>query len=515
MTVALTRRLAGAWRGLLTGWARPEAMTAPAATRDNARYRRSRDMALGIAWDDPAVWAALGAEARLYPRIRQFFNPVARVSRFYAAATYPGRIPEGTLPLPPGVREAIPLVGASDDLVTAIRQGWQWSQWQGQKSELVALTADLGEMFVEIVDDTARGRVAKRPWSPEHLERLDLDDYGNVVGYKLVYGTRDREGRPYVFGQEATKEFVRFTRDDRLERPNDFTEAEFDNPWGGLVPATWRRHRLAGRDVGLPAVLPSRLLAEIDGLTSRLADYLTKRFTAPTGLAYEGEKDTKGAEIRVNASEAFTFVELPDGTTHVPLAGDMDPSEAVGLLDRLLGEVADLYPEMTAYSKLREMRQVSGVAVEMLLGDVVNRLDDVQAAHDTQERKEDQMLVAIGGEHANDGTWGPRAALTFEQEAFLPFTLDSYRAGDLAFSIAPRPLVPVTAAEEIELEQKRYEALAKAEEAGVPAEVVMGRVGFSEDEQRRITVDRVAALERRQRLAASDLPMDGSEVPLQ
>jgi hypothetical protein len=521
--LTISQRLSGAYRGALAGWARPDdARVAPSATRDVSRYRQSRDMALGIAWDDPAVWAALGASARLYPRIRQFFNPAMKVNSFYAAAVFPGRIPEGDLPLPPGVRDAIPIVGATPELLFAIRQVHQWSQWQQGKRQVVEIAAAVGECLEEIVDDTSRGRVAKRLWAPEYVREIRLDDYGNVVMYWIEYGTLDADDKPFVFGQRVTKETVSYFRDDQLSPPNPDTEAEFDNPWGGLVPAVWVRHRPEGRDVGLPAVLPSRLMAEIDALTSRIVDYLTKRMKAPKGLAFEGDKhkavgpDGKPIarpQFRINDSEAFTFLELPDGTTEINLAGDMDPADALPVLDKLLGEVAAQYPEMTAYSELRGMNQVSGVAVEMMLGDVVRKLDDVQSSHDTSERKSLQIATSIGGMRVNAGDWGPESVLTDGQRKFLPFNLDSYRAGDLAFTIAPRPLVPLSTADELDLEKKRFEVLAAAKDADIAPEVVMTRVGFSEEEAARITKDRLAAIQRQRALATSDLNPDGTAPP--
>jgi hypothetical protein len=63
------------------------------------------------------------------------------------------------------------------------------------------------------------------------------------------------------------------------------------------------------------------------------------------------------------------------------------------------------------------------------------------------------MAMAVGGYRANSGNWGP--TLNDQQRVFLPFNLESYVRGQLNFTILPRPLVPLTEMEQLELESKR------------------------------------------------------------
>jgi hypothetical protein len=62
------------------------------------------------------------------------------------------------------------------------------------------------------------------------------------------------------------------------------------------------------------------------------------------------------------------------------------------------------------------------------------------------------MGVAMAGMRLNAGDWGEPSR---QQTVFAPFGLESYTRGELDMEILPRPLVPMTEREELELQRLR------------------------------------------------------------
>ena len=113
--------------------------------------------------------------------------------------------------------------------------------------------------------------------------------------------------------------------------------------------------------------------------------------------------------------------------------------QVIPYVEKLLGEIESDHPELTFYQQLREMSQVTGPAAQRLMGDVQALVMDAQANYDQQLIKAFQMAVAIGGWRLSQGDWGP--AVNRQQEAYRGFDLESYRRGDLDFSIEDRKSV--------------------------------------------------------------------------
>ena len=174
---------------------------------------------------------------------------------------------------------------------------------------------------------------------------------------------------------------------------------------------------------------------------------------------------------------------LPDGATTLPLSGNIEPEQAIPLIDRMLTELEADNPELNAWAKLREMSAVSGIAIERALGDTIGRINRTQAAYDQQIVKAFQMAVAIGGwRQKMGGTWMPTAA----REKFLPFGLESYERGDLDFMLLPRPLTPPSESERFEAQKLKYDAISAAVAAGLPMKDALLEAGYSEEDADRI-----------------------------
>jgi hypothetical protein len=124
------------------------------------------------------------------------------------------------------------------------------------------------------------------------------------------------------------------------------------------------------------------------------------------------------------------------------------------------------------YQRLREMSALTGPAAARLMGDVSGRVQEVASNYDTQSIKLFQMAAAVGGFRFREGREGWRER-TEQRQKFGPFDLNSYARGQLNMSIAPRPLVPFTEADTVEMQGKRLQNAKVAEAVyGVPDKVL-------------------------------------------
>jgi hypothetical protein len=154
--------------------------------------------------------------------------------------------------------------------------------------------------------------------------------------------------------------------------------------------------------------------------------------------------------------DAILMLKGPEGGKADSLVPELDLTGAMDGLDRLMAEIASDHPELLMYQQLREMSQVTGPAAQRLLGDVQTLVTEVAANYDLGSIRLFQMAVAMGGYRANNGDWTGTiiaGGLSKHQQAFTPFNLDSYGEGALDLAIMPRPLVPLTQMERLQLEQ--------------------------------------------------------------
>lgn len=411
-------------------------------------------------------WNQYRQRHRLYNRIRPLYNPTRRLVDFYAGAVYPGVLSIDGSELPDDVQLAIPLADSTDDKIKqAIAQYWQWANWQVGKTLMVRYGGICGNVLTEMIDDVERGKVTANNVRPEHVVYVRLDASGNVKAYKLLYQALDERGSTFEYSKEVNETETRHYRNGQL-----FGDA-IENHYG-FVPAVWTKHVDLGDEYGAPALREEHpvKLNELNHLVSRLHDQIITVIKSPQVLATSGNvvplfaKSTSNGQTGNNeyAQGDYQFgqdeeakvmmMKAPPDTSILKLAGNVELGQAILYIDHLLGEVERDYPELSMYSHLRTMSHVTGPGADRLMGDVKNAVLDVAANYDQQSIKLFQMALAIGGERIRRGDW---RNLTEQQKKFAPFDLSSYSKGQLDFAIMPRPLVPLSPEEGIDLSQKR------------------------------------------------------------
>lgn len=458
-------------------------------------------------FDDLALWQKYRQNYVLYKHIRSIYNPTKRLVNFYANQVYPGVLSSDALQLPDGVPIAIPLSrDTPEELQMAIAQFWQWSNWQSSNKLLLRFGAATGSVLAEILDDPVKGKVSAVVRWPGLVSEIELDDVGNLKFYALEYDTTDAEGKQYTYRKEVTRKSFRYFRDDSPFVPEGRLSAVEDHDYG-FVPAVWCKHVDEGNDFGAPAIAGSvSKIDELNGLASHTDDLIDKVIENPGIIASSGRVGLIGADRTPTATDEYNAAENtrtrnstslilkgPADTTYVTMAPNLDPSEVLPHIESILGELERDFPELTMYQELRRMSQVTGPGAARMMGDVASRVLEVASNYDTQSIKLFQMATAIGGQRFREGREGWRMK-TAQQRKFAPFDLMSYQKGELDFSIMPRPLIPMTATEALEIDGLRLDNAAKSE--GL----------FSED--KRLEIAGIADPEERSQILAARRAFD-------
>jgi hypothetical protein len=412
-------------------------------------------------FEDGAFWSTYLNRNGLYRHTRSIFNPARKLGDFYSGIIYPGVLATDAERLPDGTQLAIPLADDIDkDLRTAIGQLWQWSNWQEGMSLMTLYGAVLGDVGVEVSDELDRGKVTFDIIWPGLVTKLELDSTANVKSHVIEYDYEDTDGKTYTYRKEVDGERIAEYRDNELYQYDPDVPAERVNPYG-FDPFVWCRHQNLGGTHGAPAFRNEQNVDELNSLASHAYDRAHAILSSPVLVA--------GAQSNSLLTAANNATKRPSATESTPpdqgaresiriiAAGpdakvasiELPEGEVAERMDRLWSNIEHEHPELTMYDKLREMSQVTAPGAEVLVGDTSIYVNKARGGYDTQTIKLHQMGVAIAGWRANTGAWGGRGrSLTRQQQAFLPFDLESYQAGDLDFEIMPRPLIPPPPKEE-------------------------------------------------------------------
>lgn len=434
----------------------------------------------------------------LYNNTKLLVNPARQLVNFYVDSVYPGILSYDGQNLTNGQINAIPFSYKVDTkLKSAIGQLWLWSNFQAQKSIIVRQGAAIGSAFVEIIDDISRGQIVSNVVWPGFVKDLKLDTMGNVKAYTIEYKDVDEEGTPYTYTKMVDNKTLAYFKDGKPFDYFDNGSSIYEHNYG-FCPAVWIKHQDIGSKQGLPCIAGSiGKIDEICALLSHIIDLDHKLIESPMIFWAEGQiTGDLGNENKVQgqANDDFSSLGKPNkkGTNKKSLIlkgppnGKVETLAPVVNVDSILKtievlqtEIAKDHPEVTYYDDLRAMSQVTGVAVDRLIGDVVTKVAEVSANYDRQLIKLFQMCVAIAGQHANDGTWVK--PLNAQQEKFLPFDLTSYDKDELNIDIEPRPLIRQSVAEKSAERVAYWGGVQAAVDGGDVLELVLEDDGLPED----------------------------------
>ena len=406
------------------------------------------------AFEDVAAWQRYRSDYNLYRGTRPIYNPARRLVDFYVGTVYQGRWTERPERMTePGT--AIPWEeGTPIPLLGAIAQTFQWSNWQSQKAIPLRYAAAVGDALAIVVDAPERGKVYLDTIWPGHVTEIDTDARGNVARYVLEYDVIDpATDRTYTYRREVDARAIVEYRDDKAT-------SETPNPYG-FVPAAWIQHTPTTSTHGDPALRNVAKIDEVCGFAAHALDQAHRILSAPILIAGDQVKvgppgantttATTTPQQRGESAQKIDVITGANGATIDTL--QMDTGDAISHIEHLLTEIERDHPEITMYSQLRNMSQVTGPGAARLFGDVAAYVDAARAQYDQATIKLCQMAAAIGGWRLQTNAWGPTP--TRQQQAFTGYDLESYYAGALDLAIQSRPLIPMTEEERIAIERQK------------------------------------------------------------
>jgi hypothetical protein len=381
------------WSAALTAWRGDAADTY--ATR-MTRYGVLWGFYLNDVYDTAAnVLATYYKEARsLYSDIKPIYNPVSRLVDFYVAKV-PGEVLIFGQDDVTEAGEPYPVVAEPEvaDLISDIRR---WSHWGRMGSLWIRYAAALGDGVLRVVTPDTRSRpVQIQVHHPADLVEADFDRFGNVEYAVFEYEAQERiegEVETYTYRQEITPESFATYRDGREW---DYREGlpggqySWANPFG-FVPVVVTRHKVGGSEWGLCCfhhVIPK--IDDVNDLASHLGAQIRKAIH-PQWVSF-GTKAGSGME----RNDKLWHHPNPQGKVEA-LVEDINIAAVTADIQERLTEIEKDCPELKAGRVGDNNRDVSGRAVTMMLGDIVDRVIEARKQYDSSLVMAQEMALRMG-----------------------------------------------------------------------------------------------------------------------
>lgn len=416
----------------------------------------------------------------LYKAIRNIYNPTNRCVEFWKWMIWGGI-------LDPEAQEqgAIPVQTDNQDLRKAIAAVWQASNWGAYKDIVPQYGTEFGDVAIKIVDDMPRGEVYLEVVHPKTIKDLTLDTKGYVKGYVIQEARFDPDGggRIVTYTEECTHDFgadavnYRTFKDNALYAWNGVT-AEWSEPYG-FVPLVAFQHIRTGDKFGWAEVHPHRTkIHELDDLASKLHDYLRKAIDPVWLFNFKKPKD--GIDLRVSQTSPTTsnpqpnreelpaiYVSDANAKAQALVTSEVQIEKGISEIQNLIAELERDLPELQM-DIWTAGQYTTGKALRNARQRVERKVIQRRPEYDAGLVRAHQMAVAIGG---------------FRGYAdFQGFSLDSYKAGDLAHTIpSGRPIFDTDTTEELDKKKVFWDTVIEADKQGLPLEKVLADLGKSAD----------------------------------
>lgn len=468
----------------------------PAPWRDHYKMLRAYYLQNGLY----EVVAKLLQEAGVsQERAREVRNPAFRVVEFYAAKLWPGDLPDA-LPIEPDEK-------ANPEIVAAIEQVWDWSNWGAEKQTAARWFATYGDMFIKVAtktDDTGRvNRVFMQNIEPIFVSDMDTDERGYITYVRIDIPRTRRvsdKTKPYIHTEVWTKQVYRLWEHDKpvdteIEKLGTPTRTVALAAMGiDFVPIVWMPFRAIGDERGTGAfTLQVGKIDEANRQATRLHQMLFRYNRALWALqsnmvdsagrpmpAPRVGSETDGVEGTLEVSDN-TIIRLPGMSDLKSLVAPIDYSAALEVLSAQLDELKADLPEL-AYYAIREMGDPSGVAIRLLLSDAIDRLIEARGNAETALIRAHQMALTLGAFAGLPAFQG----------------LGTYTDGSFKHTFAERDPFPLSKREKAET----AELLTKA---GFPPIAAARMAGFSEEEIEKLEEEIKAEAERTATMASAAL----------
>lgn len=345
----------------------------------------------------------------LYRDIRLVYNPVTRLVNTFAAKIYPGKL--GTDDLKEG---AIPIAEADDKTQKAIKRLWRDSAWGRQKSVFVRSGSMLGDAVIKLVTDYENERIIMQPIHPGKIADIERDDAGQiktaVISYERSDNPRifyekgrlmsDEESDIYTYTELIERDWVTTFKDD--EEYPFYTNAagkkvsRYRNKYG-FVPLSVGPHMDIGLTYGANSFFNSvRKIDELNDLASLIDDAIRRNVDNVYFFAgVTGKSSLRSPEGR-ERDEVLALYAKDANAKAQSLSPQLDIKSALEALVELQGEIEKDNPILAFPTIRSQVRDVSGIAVQVLYSDAAGVFADAGENYDDILVQAHKMGFAMG-----------------------------------------------------------------------------------------------------------------------
>jgi len=452
---------------------------------DNRRVRYALLWAFfeNTAYSRVHTWAAsYMKEFGLYRYTRGIYNPGYRLCTFWQQHLMGGQLDQeaGDGEKAPS---ALPILTDNDKIRPMIARLWEESKWLVNKDLYTLWGSVLGDVALQVVDDTYKGRVRIQPMSPYGFEELTLDPMGNVKGYTYLETKEhpNKKGTSATYKEECERDGSQVVYRTYLDdKPYAWPGQEDEEGVGRdewavdytFVPLVMVQHNDVGLDWGWSEMHPGRAkFSESDDIASKLSDQIRKAvdpkwmFTGVSAPTTEANatirsRDTEtygrssgAADNPMPGREELDALYAPQGASVHALVHQLDIAGVVTHLSGMLAELERDYPELQM-DIWTAGGDASGRALRVARQRVEKKVRQRRVNYDGGLVRAQQMALSIAGWRGYEGYEG--------------VNLDTYWQGGLDHSIAKRPVFAEDPLDDIAFNGAFWNAAKEAVAAGCP-----------------------------------------------
>lgn len=430
---------------------------------------------------------------------RSIYSPGYRLGEFWKSHLWAG----SNIPL------EFPDHVAAEDLLAAIRQIWEWSNWEANKDIVPLYGSVMGDVGILIVDDTEKEKVYFDVVHPGNIVAVERDSVGNVKGYELQEERDDpRQSTKELLANETNKtvtyseiayrnggDVIYTTLLDGKPFPWN-GESSWSKPYG-FVPMVLIQHNNVGLQWGWSEIHPGQSkFREVDDQASKLNDQIRKMVdsawvffgvTRPEDSPTTTETSLAGTAA-VNrpqpGREEIPALYGPEGGSAVPLVSDLNVGDVTANILQLIKEIERDYPELRLLALMDDTNfgNMSGRALRLVRQPSETKVRQRRPGYYNALVRANQMAVAIAGFNGYEGFGG--------------FDLGSFDRGLLDHSIGQMPIFAVDPLDDLELSKETATIIKLYTDAGASLRQAALEAGLDEDEAAALASVDLSVLER-------------------
>lgn len=403
----------------------------------------------------------LKADYALYRHIRNIYNPAYRIGEFWKSHIWGGALdPKAG----DGTKEAsaIPIIipktnqTNEDDIRGAISQIWEWTNWSVKKDIYTLFGGNLGDVFLEVVDDTEAEQVYLDVLHPGLITDYVADRKGNIKSYTLMEARR----HPNNAAQMVTYE-ERCINEDGNIRYETYLNGQ---PWAwpdndgdewtvdyGFIPLILTKHIDVGLDFGWSEFHAGRpKFQELDDLASKTHDHIRKSVDPAWFMSGVSKSKVENTITRTaqdpdqygsapdRESLPFIYATNPQARAEALIA-DLELEAVLKGITMMLDEIERDYPELRLDENLA-VQTNSSRAIRVARQKTEAKVIQRRSGYDNALVRGQQMGMSIGGMRGYEG--------------FEKFKDDAFKSGLLDHNVGKRQIFGKDPMDDLEVEEQ-------------------------------------------------------------